>query len=321
MLDPSFRFTDNSGYTSLVSNYEHLTAAGELDGERSTLKMTAIAERDSSLYRDYNLNGSTGVRQDTALADLSWLRALTERLNFNFDANYQRVRYGQSNGAATLTDYAYSSASPSLAWQTSERNSLTLAGSFSLYNSLDGTTRSTDSHLEVGFARKLDELWTFTAKGGLSRESNQIHEYFGPYLLGTFKSSKNGTVFSADLTRQGTLLATTISASRTLTPSGFAFLSRRDLYQLAVSYPYSERWTLQGYVRFRKEQYPQFFGPTVELKYTDLGLSAAWLATERWTLTVAASHIAAKYGQTAFNVTESTLSVALQRKFNRIEWH
>src|SRR6202043_3415625 len=77
-LQPSFRFTDNSGYTSLVSNYEHLSAVGELDTERNSLKVTALAQRDSSLYQDYNFSGSIGVRQDTALADLGWVRALTE---------------------------------------------------------------------------------------------------------------------------------------------------------------------------------------------------------------------------------------------------
>jgi hypothetical protein len=320
-LRPTFRFTDNSGYSSLVSNYEHLTAAAELDSERSSLTMTALAERESSLYQGYHFNGSIGVRQDTALADVAWIRALTERLNFNVDVSYSRVRYGQSNGVTTLTDYTYSSASPSLSWQTGERTTLTMLGGFNLYNSLDGTTRSTDSNLELGFVRQLSELWTLTAKAGVSRENNQIKEYFGPFLLGTFESTNDGSVFSGNLTRQGTRLATTVTASRSLVPTGFAFLAHRDRYDLQASYPCSERWTIRGYVRFRREQNPQLFVPTVDIKYTDLGVSAVWLMTEHWTVTLSASHVAEKYGPPDVHVAESALSVQLARKFDRIEWH
>jgi hypothetical protein len=320
-LRPTFRFTDNSGYSSLVSNYEHLTAAGEFDSERSSLTVTALTERESSLYQGYHFNGSIGVRQDTALADVAWIHALTERLNFNADVSYSRVRYGQSNGLATLTDYTYSSASPSFSWQASERTTLTMLGGFNLYNSLDGTTRSTDSNFEVGFVRQLSELWTLGAKAGVSRENNQIKEYFGPFLLGTFTSTNSGTVYSGNLTRQGTRLTTTATASRSLVPTGFAFLAHRDRYDLQASYQYSERWTLGGYIRYRREQNPQLFVLTVDTKYTDLGLSASWLMTEHWTVTVTASHIAEKYGPPDVHVAETALSVQLARKFNRIEWH
>jgi hypothetical protein len=319
-LKPSFRFTDNSGYSSLVSNYQHLTAMGEFDSERNTLKVTASAERDSSLYQDYNLDGSVGVRQDTAAAELAWDRTLTERLSFDFDGNYQRVRFGESNGVATLTDYAYSSATPSLSWSAGRRTTLSLLGSYSWYDSLDGTTRSTDLSVELGFSRQLSELWTVSAKAGYSREQDRYAEYFGPYLLGTFETTENGTVYSANLTRQGDREATTLVASRTLTPAGYNFLSRRDLYALQVSYPYSERWTLQGLVRYRKEQDPQFFAPTVERKYADVAVSVERLLTENWTLTLTASHIAEKVGPPDVSVANSGLSVGLSRRFNRIEW-
>jgi hypothetical protein len=320
-LQPSFRFTDNSGYTSLVSNYEHLTAVGELDTERNSLKVTALAQRESSLYQDYNFSGSIGVRQDTALTDIGWVRALNERLNVNVDASYSRVRYGQSSGFSTLTDYGYSSASPTLSWQATERTSLTLLAGFSLYKSLDGRTRSSDTNLEIGFVRQLTELWNLSAKAGVSRENNQIKEYFGPYFLGTLKSTGNGTIFSANATRQGARLATTLLASRSLVPSGFAFLSRRDLYELRAAYPYSERWTLQGYMRYRREQDPQFFVPTVSRKYADIGLSAAWLATEHWTLTMTVSHVRENFGPPDFQVADTAVSISLARHFNRIEWH
>src|ERR1700692_1731916 len=104
-LQPSFRISDSTGYSSLASDYERLTASGEIDTERNTLSARGQVSRDSSLYYDYGFNGSTGVRRDTALAGVTWIRALTERMNFNLDVSSSRVIYGVSNSFATLTDY------------------------------------------------------------------------------------------------------------------------------------------------------------------------------------------------------------------------
>src|SRR5579862_4308126 len=63
---PSFRISDSQGYSSLASNYAHLTAKGEFDSERGSLTVTGQLARDSSLYYNYQFNGGTGVRRDTS---------------------------------------------------------------------------------------------------------------------------------------------------------------------------------------------------------------------------------------------------------------
>ena len=82
---PSFRFSDSSGYSSLASNYEHLTVKSEFDTERSILTASGSVNRDSSLYQDYLPDGAMGVRRDTLASALGWQRALSERLDFNTD--------------------------------------------------------------------------------------------------------------------------------------------------------------------------------------------------------------------------------------------
>src|ERR1700728_838037 len=37
---PSFRIANSSGYSSLASDYEHLTMSGEIDSERNSLTLT-----------------------------------------------------------------------------------------------------------------------------------------------------------------------------------------------------------------------------------------------------------------------------------------
>jgi hypothetical protein len=321
LVQPSFRISDSSGYSSLASDYAHLTVKGEINSERNSVGVTGQITRDSSLYYNYGLNGSAGVRRDTSLADVAWVRALTERLNFNLEANSSRVLYGKSGSFTTLTDYRYTSAAPSLAWNTSERTTLTLLGGAGLYESADLRTKSVNSNVQLGFTRKLTELWAVSANAGYSRETNTIEEYFGPFLLGTFRATNTGTVFMANVTRQGPLFDVTAAASRSLVPSGFSFLSLQNSYQLSFHYPRTERWTFDGHVRWLKSQEPQVSGPTVDQSDLDLGLSAAWLFTEKWTLTLRASRVTAKYTPPSINVGASGFAIQLSRHFDPVKWH
>ena len=313
---PSFRISNSSGYSSLASDYEHLTLIGEFDTERSTLTATGQLARDSSLYYNYYFNGSTGVRRDSALADLNWVRALTERWNLNVDVDSTRVQYGHSITYTTLTDYRYSSAAPSISWSANERSSFSLQAGIGDYNSLDGLTRSINSNVQLGFKRQLDELWNLSASAGVSRETDKIKTFFGP-----FDSTADGTVFAANVTRQGERLAVSGQASRSLVPSGYAFLSRQDTYQLSASYPTSERWTFNGHVRRLRAENPQLLAPTIDQSYLELGLSAVWLFTEHWTATFMASYVTDKVSPPPTRVDASGFSIQLARHFNHIAWH
>jgi hypothetical protein len=329
---PSFRIANSSGYSSLASDYEHLTVSGEIDSERNALALTAQLDRDSSLY-SYALNGSIGVRRDTTLADLKWQRSLTELLNFNLDANSSRVIYGQAGDFSTLTDYHYTTAVPSLSWQTSERNTWTLSGAAGLYESSDGATKSSNSNLQLGLKRQLTELWTLTASAGYSRESDKIaadelegYEIIGGYIypvfaLRTFESTTDGTIYALNLTHQGELISVNAGVTRSVVPSGFAFLSRQTSYQVALDYRWTERWTLHGQAGRLTSSLPQAIGPTDDTSYWDFGLSAAWQMTEKWTLTLSASRLEARYTPPNVGVDASGFSVQLTRHFNRIEWH
>src|SRR5271156_3527555 len=86
-VTPSFRFSNSTGYSSVTSDYEHLNAKAEFDTERSVLTAAAGVSRDSSLYYDYLIDGSTGVRRDSWTADLNWERFLTQRVDFATDVN------------------------------------------------------------------------------------------------------------------------------------------------------------------------------------------------------------------------------------------
>lgn len=331
-IQPSFRIANTSGYSSLTSDYAHLTTVGEIDEELGSLVLTAVLARDSSLYYNYVLNGSGGVRRDTTTADLSWTRAVTERLNFNWDINSSRVIYGQSSTFTTLTDYHYSSAAPTLSWNADERTVLKLLGAVGLYDSSDRTTKSVNANVQLGVVRQLTEVWSLSAIAGYSRESNSIstYEYFpvyiGPFLIGyrkefvDLKSTDNGTVFTSSLTRKGELLSLTAAASRSVVPTGFAFLATQTTYSLSFDYPCTERWTFDGGVQHTISKEPQAFGAAINDSFTSESLSAAWQMTQKWTLKIQATRVDAHYSPPSVNVASSGVSIQLSRRFNPITW-
>jgi len=331
-IQPSFRIANSSGYSSLTSDYAHLTTVGELDTELGRLAATAELARDSSLYYTYSLNGSVGVRRDTTMADLSWIHAFTERLSFNWDINSSRVIYGQPSTFTTLTDYHYSNATPALSWSADERTVVKLLASVGLYDASDGTTKSSNSNAQLGLVRRLTELWTLTATAGYSRESNSASEYeelpfyIGPYLFCcerefvNLKSTENGTVFSANLTRKGELLSLAATASRTVVPTGFAFLATQTTYALSFDYPRTERWTFDGSVQKTTSREPQALGPVIDDSYLSLGLSAAWLVTEKWTLKLQATKVTARYSPPSIGVASTGVSIELSRHLDPVTW-
>lgn len=331
-IQPSFRFANRSGYSSLTSDYEHLTAVGELDSELGTLTATGEIARDSSLYYTYSLNGSEGVRRDTTSGDVAWTHAFTERLSFNWDINWSRVVYGQSNAYQTLTDYHYTSAAPTLSWAADERTTVKLLAGAGLYDSTDLQTKSVNANAQLGVVRQLTELWTLSAAAGYSRESNSVSTYeyipvyIGPFLIGFDKefvhldSAENGTVFNASLTRKGQLLSLTAIASRSVVPTGFAFLATQTTYAIGFDYPRTERWTFDGSVQRSTSKEPQAIGPVVEDSYLSFSLSAAWLVTEKWTLKLQASKVTARYSPPFVDVASTGVSLQLSRHFDPITW-
>lgn len=331
-ITPSFRLSNSQGYASLASDYEHLNVKSEFDTDLSVLTVAAGANRDSSLYSDYLSNGSAGVRRDTLTGDLNWDRHLTERVEFDIDVNTMQVRFGQAVGIATLTDYKDTSVSPTLSWNTSERDKLTVTASASRYNSLDGASESRSANLQAGFARSLSEIWTLTVNAGYSRALNHLNteEEFllltpQGQLVPEFvpieqESAQNGTVYSVDLSRKGERLSIDATASRQLTPTGYAYLSKQSSVELAASYLYSDRWSFSADLHYVQAQDPQLQGGIENRTPLYVSVGATWQWSEFWTVTFSASRVSERFQPPNIDVASNEVSVKISRKFNHIKF-
>ena len=327
---PRLRLGNSQGFSSTTSDYEHLDLKSEFDTERSILSLAGSVARDSSLYHDYIVDGTAGVERNTVTADVNWDRQFSERVSFDADLNSARVRYGQAQGSATLTNYMYTSAAPTLSWDQSEKGKLTAGASAGLYKSLDGTTRSENANLQIGFVRRVTELWTVTATGGYSRAINTLHtDIERPVIIDGFlffelvpakiEASENGTVFTLNASRQAALLLVNVIASRQLVPSGFAYLSRQQSYEATASYPTSPRWTLSGDLRYVKSQDPVLTG-TLDRNVRYASLSSAWRWTEQWTITTNLARVLEDLSAPHVNLASTEISIQISRQFNHMKF-
>jgi len=322
---PSFRLSDSQGYSQVDSDFEHLNLSTEFDRPRDTFTTTAGVAQDSSLYRDYILNGASGVRRDTLSGDLNWDHQLTERWDTDTDLNWMRVRFAEPPGIATLTDYRYASVAPNVSWLQNERDKWTLSLTGGRYDSQGGATESKSLGAQIGFTDKLSELWTLAASGGYSRANNRAEgEECAPELLlfgicypilVQVESSQNGTVFLVNLSRQGTEWSLIASASRQLLPSGFAYLSRQESYELKLGDKLTERWSVGADVHHLEYQQPEAIGAGGSLNVTYASLSATWAWTPEWTVTMVANRVMESTGFPRVRVDNSGFSVQLSRQF------
>lgn len=314
---PRFRLSDSRGYESLASNFAHLDLQAVRISELGSLTASAGYARDSSLYRDtLSLTGTLGVRRDTKSAGLDWQQTLTERTNLDVGGAWTEARYDQPPGATSLTDYRYSSFSPSLSVAVSERDKLQVLGSLGRYESLDGTTQSQSTDLRLGFQRQAGERWSVFASAGLSRANNRINRF----IIGPVESTQTGTVYDLRATRQATRFSVVAEATRSLRPSGYAFLTRETSYEISGNYALSEHLGLSGGARWQETANPQFGSqPRLDGRSINFRMALAWQWRANWYLQSATSHIHQDYGQAQNSAAANGVSVEVFHSFKRIE--
>jgi hypothetical protein len=321
------RVSNSRGYSSLSSNYAHLDANALFSNELGSTSLSGGLLRDSSLYHAGELVNGIGVRRDTASTTGDWNRALTERSQIQLDLSWTRVTYDQPSGAATpLVNYRYASTGPTYSFDLSERNTVKLSGNYGSYQALDGITDSKSANLQLGFARQLDELWSLSVIAGYSHSINSQKHFLGPLFLGSLSFEQNGAVYAATLTRKGEHFNLSGGVSRSLQPTGLAFLSRLDSINLNATYAFTERWdfALQG--TWQRTRNPlSSASQTIsgasesEVLYLNAQFTANWHWTPQWLIAAHVTRIAQQYGLPPVSAASTGVSVDVVRQFLRID--
>jgi hypothetical protein len=327
LLRPNGRFTDKSGYSALGSNFEHLDSSAQFIDEVDTVSLQSEIARDSSLYYVGGLVNRVGVPRDTASIASDWTRVTTERSQLQFDANWSRVRYDEPADFNQLVDYRYVSGGPTFAYSLSERNTLKVLGTYGVYESLNGSTKSTSENVQLGFGRQLSEIWSLSTSAGYSRSMNRENtfiDFFGFIFPITERSTQDGTVYAVTVSRQGERLNFSGGVSRALQPTGFAFLSNQDSYNVSASYTRSERWDFGLSASWLKATNPPVSSGRAEFntqestyRYLNAQLAARWHWTPQWVVSVTVNRITQQYGSPSVTGDSSGVSIDLIRQFLR----
>jgi hypothetical protein len=330
MLRPNGRLSNSQGYSSLASNYAHLDTAAQFTAERDSATVQGEVARDSSLYYAGSLVNGIGVRRDSVATSADWTHTLTERSQFQMDASWTRVRYDAPTDFNDVVDYRYWSAGPTWAFSLSERNTLKLLGTYGFYESLSGATQSKSENVQLGFVRQLSEIWTLSTSAGYSRSTNTESSYvdfYGFIFPITEKSNQDGTVYAATLTRQGERFNFSGGVSRALQPTGFAFLSRQDSFNIATTYVRSERWDFGLSAAWLEALSPQVTSGQAELNtrefsdhYLNSQLAANWHWTPQWTISMTFTRVMQRYGPPAVSSASTGISVSFVRRFLRTQF-
>jgi len=328
-LLPSIRYSDSGSYASLNSNSFHLNGSAIFSSDLDTLSLTAALGRDSSLYQNGLASNGVGVRTDSSAAALDWQRGITERCLIELDAAWSREQYSQNAAAAGLDDYRYLSVGGSASYAVSELDKLQISATSGKYTALDGITGSRSYSLQLGFNRRLTEIWTLIAAAGYSRSNNSADVYgapyfigtteYGPSYLGTAKSTQDGPIYSASLTRTGEAFTLKASASRIYAPSGFEFLSRQDIAAVDLTYVRSERWKFGTQIKYQITADPGPDGETYTARYYSAQFSADWNWTPTWVVSLHTTWVKSSYEAPLLSAQSSGVSLEISRQFLRIQ--
>jgi len=330
LVRPNARITDKTGYSALGSDFEHLDGAASYHDELDSASLQTELARDSSLYYLGGLLNRVGVPRDTISASGDWTRSLNARAQLSLDGSWQRERYDQPENLDLLVNYRYVSAGPTFAYELSERDTIKVLGNYGLYDSLSGATKSTSESAQLGFVRFLSEMWKLSTSAGYSRSVNTEKtaiDFFGFIFPITERSTQAGTVYTASVTRQGERLTLSGSVSRALQPTGFAFLSRQDSYNLGATYVASERWDFAFGTSWIKAVSPQVSSGAAELsaedvnnRYLNVRLAATWHWTPQWSLAVTANQVSQQYSPPKVTAASTGINIDVVRRFLRSQF-
>lgn len=253
------------------SVYGTATRQGELSQWNGTASWV-----DDSLARGVVSSG-TLTRQDVRRRQtdfgLTWTEVIMPRLQSAASLSWETLRY-QALFGSQLQDYRYYGGSEQLTWTLTPR--LQLLGTFggNHYERLNEVLSQNTYNAQLGFAGQWTELWSYSVTYGRSRVSAAGS---GP--------AATGSVYAGSLQRKTERLTLSASATQSIQPSGFGFLTTVSEQTAVAGWQSSDRLgTSLTYRNVRSRDAFLVFSVD-DRAYQALEWAGSWQWTEAWTLT------------------------------------
>jgi hypothetical protein len=331
-LLPRFRYAQTHGASELLTDYEYLDADWRLNGERNSLISSAGWHRDSTFYNTYEsaaLRGRDLPRLEET-AGLAWQRTLSERSNLQLSGSWDQVGYSAVSG---LRLYNYSDVQGSIQYvrALSERWSWTTSTGISRYQQRGSETSNQNRFLQSSLSWVLTERWSTTAQLGYSRLNSSAQAFIccaiastssglSLVLIPVAQESSAGTLdYSLSIQRQSERLNWSLSASRSVQPSGLGVPLTQESVNLGASVPWTERLTVGTTLNAtRLSDALASRGQVSRGMYGDFGLYANWQWTELWTVGLLGTYRIQRALAQAPQESNVNVALTLTRAFGRV---
>ena len=273
---PRATFSRFQSDETLDTNNQYLGMTSAWQTERVLWKGNAQFTHDSTQTSEL---GTTGLIQGNSRRELAAVGAggtWTVYENFSSGANVQwnDVHYADAESSG-LEDYSRSSASLFATAAISDRTKLTLSAQGGRLESASRSQPTTDSGLTLGLNHTLGPQWSLSVAAGPSWADSGLE-------------TLQGTLYSADVTRQGELTQFAAGVSRRLEPVGTGFLTLSEAFTLSVTRRMTE--TLSVMLSGQATRYRELFNDSSaggrDTRYAGATGSLNWNFARAWALSL-----------------------------------
>lgn len=252
-------------------------------GERFKVGISARYAEQSTINTQLDIDGTGNLQiqipKTTRSVSPNFTYNLTEKDSLQLSYNYTDVGFTKQQGlnaAGSFSDYSNQQYSSTLTHSFSERFSLNVTGSYSLFSSSrenpPGTSivgplsfpvtsgfnqKATTFNYQAGFQYAYDERTRLSLSAGVRDTTTDVDSFQNIDFQGspvsalfpaqptvTSRSSKtSGNVFSANLDRKFDWGSLDISAGRQLTPASTGGQRNTTNFSASLKYNLAERWT------------------------------------------------------------------------------
>jgi len=240
--------------------------------ERSTLSLSTTV-RDANTLTSELL--STGIidlhtRRRDELATGAWSYSQTERRTFGVSVSFQSATY-HGNDITPLQDYRYNTYALTERFLLSNRMTLAMDGTYGEYrvSNLADVTRSTGADLAL--SSNLSERNRLDLLFGINRRTDQFE-------------SSNGLIGSVTFARTTTVGSFSLSAGRSVLPSGFGVFSQSDQAQLGYTRALSARLTTSASLSAYRTSSAFQSQSLLQHTYEQSNVGFSWQASEEWSV-------------------------------------
>lgn len=244
-------------------------------GERFKAGISARYAEQSTINTQLDIDGTGNLQiqipKTTRSVSPNFTYNLTERDSLQLSYNYTDVGFTKQpglNASRSFSDYSNQQYASTLTHSFSERFSLNVTGSYSLFSSSSEnppglflntfpvtsgfSQKATTFNYQAGFQYAYDERTRLSLSAGIRDTTTDISSFQTIDFLGfapnqttvTSRSSKtSGNVFSANLDRQFDWGSLNLNAGRQLTPASTGGQRNTTNFSANLRYNLTERWT------------------------------------------------------------------------------